>query len=258
MPGFSTSSVGFEAGLWSPPSLAQSLTVAGSVALHASLLLLGGSGQANVSARRNGPSYDEVAVQVEEDAPTVTSLPMREAAPVLPARGSHTTRGTSAVAPPPFPARTTPGTIPSETSSEPAAVAPATPALTAPPRFTLLAAAPGVTGATLTAIARNDPAVRPVTWDARDVDEPARLLSSKAAVYPAAASVQGIEADVPLELVVDEAGGVLDARTKTRAGYGFDEAALEAVRGYRFAPARRRGRSVRVRLSWTVNFRLRS
>jgi len=41
------------------------------------------------------------------------------------------------------------------------------------------------------------------------------------------------------------------------AGYGLDEEAVRAMRAYRFSPARRDGLPVRVRMPWTVQFRLR-
>ena len=41
-----------------------------------------------------------------------------------------------------------------------------------------------------------------------------------------------------------------------RAGYGLDEAALQAIRAYRFSPALRAGHPVRVRMRWTIQFRL--
>ena len=60
-----------------------------------------------------------------------------------------------------------------------------------------------------------------------------------------------------LEIVVDAGGHVMDARVTKRAGFGFDDAALAAVRTYRFAPAQHEGRAVGVRMRWSVSFRLR-
>jgi len=48
---------------------------------------------------------------------------------------------------------------------------------------------------------------------------------------------------------------VVSARALQHAGYGFDEAAMAALRTYRFAPAKRNGRAVAVRMKWTVDFR---
>ena len=55
---------------------------------------------------------------------------------------------------------------------------------------------------------------------------------------------------------LDMTPGVL-ARALTHVGYGLDEAALRAIRAYRFSPARRAGRPVPVRMRWSVQFRLR-
>lgn len=88
------------------------------------------------------------------------------------------------------------------------------------------------------------------------VSVPARLLTSVTPAYPAAARSAEIEADVPIEIVVDTRGVVAEARLLHSAGYGFDEAALSAVRAYRFRPAQREGHPVRVRMRWPVVFRL--
>lgn len=57
------------------------------------------------------------------------------------------------------------------------------------------------------------------------------------AAYPEAAREEGLEGVVGLEIDVSEEGEVLDARVVEPAGHGFDEAALEAVRQFRFTPA---------------------
>ncbi len=86
---------------------------------------------------------------------------------------------------------------------------------------------------------------------------PARLLIHASPEYPAEARAQGIEASVVLEIVVDTAGRVQSARVARSAAAGFDEAALAAVRSYRFAPATLDGRAASVRMRWSVEFRLR-
>jgi protein TonB len=90
-----------------------------------------------------------------------------------------------------------------------------------------------------------------------DVSVPARLITPSPLVYPPAARQAGIEIDLPVEIVVDATGRVVAARGLGRAGYGLDEAALRAIRAYRFSPAIRAGRPVPVRMRWTVQFRLR-
>jgi protein TonB len=89
------------------------------------------------------------------------------------------------------------------------------------------------------------------------VDSPAQLLRGDPPGYTAEAEAAGIEAEVPLEIVLDETGAVARARALARAGYGLEEAALRSIRAYRFAPARRNGRAAVVRMRWMMRFQLR-
>jgi TonB family protein len=88
------------------------------------------------------------------------------------------------------------------------------------------------------------------------VDTRARLVHGRAPSYPPSARADAIEGDVGLELVVREAGDVESARVVRSAGHGFDEAALQAVREFRFSPAVKDGHAVRVRMGWSMQFRL--
>jgi len=74
------------------------------------------------------------------------------------------------------------------------------------------------------------------TYAESGVSSRARLLEGTPPVYPPAARAAAVEADLPLEIVVDAKGIVVDARLLKHAGYGLDEAALSAVRAYRFIP----------------------
>ena len=96
-----------------------------------------------------------------------------------------------------------------------------------------------------------------VVHAASSVQVSARLVQSVVAAYPVLARADEVEGDVGVEIVLDREGRVIDARVTHPAGHGFDEAALVAVRAYRFSPARREGRAVRVRMPWSVQFRLR-
>ena len=159
--------------------------------------------------------------------------------------------------------------------AEPVAVpagepAPAAPALVADgpalPRFTMSSgsgakagehvasakAAGAGTGTTASAGAGDD-----VTHAATSVQVSARLVQSVTAAYPVHARTDEVEGDVAVEIVVDREGRVIDARVTRPAGHAFDAAALAAVRAYRFSPAQREGRPVRVRMPWSVQFRLR-
>ncbi|MEI9948835.1 MAG: energy transducer TonB [Pseudomonadota bacterium] len=89
------------------------------------------------------------------------------------------------------------------------------------------------------------------------VDTPAKLRAGSSPSYTREAEAAGVEADVPLEIVVDGAGSVISARALSHVGYGLDEAALQSVRGYRFSPARRGGKALAVRMHWLMRFQLR-
>ncbi|MEO8797191.1 MAG: TonB family protein, partial [Polyangiaceae bacterium] len=85
----------------------------------------------------------------------------------------------------------------------------------------------------------------------------ATLASGGLPVYPVEAREQEVEADIAVEIVVSPAGVVTEAKVLSHTGYGLDEAAVAAVRGYRFHPAQRGGHSVAVRMRWDVSFKLR-
>jgi protein TonB len=101
------------------------------------------------------------------------------------------------------------------------------------------------------------PASVSVPLGERQVDVAAKLVAGATPPYPASAEAAGIEANVPLELVIDAQGTVRSAVAQAHVGYGLDEAALTAVRSYRFAPARRDGHPVAVRMHYSVRFELR-
>ncbi|HWV38122.1 MAG TPA: TonB-dependent receptor [Vulgatibacter sp.] len=63
------------------------------------------------------------------------------------------------------------------------------------------------------------------------------LLEAVEAEYPPEARAAGITGEVVLTIDIGADGSVLDAQVIEPAGHGFDEAALEAVRAFRFSPA---------------------
>jgi TonB family protein len=154
-------------------------------------------------------------------------------------------------------------------------IAPAPPAAAAPdrdadrPRFSIvLGPASGSTGGASSTVgtgavgadapgsAARAPAGEGETFAESSVSEHARLVSPVRPEYPAAARALGVEGTVSLELVVDREGRVVEARVVRAAGHGFDDSALRALRGARFRPALREGQAVRVRMPWTIDFRL--
>jgi TonB family protein len=76
-------------------------------------------------------------------------------------------------------------------------------------------------------------------------------------VYPEEALRAGVEGLVVLEAIVDERGRVgHDIKVLRRLGHGCDEAAVAAVRQWRFRPAIRDGKPIKVRRIFPILFRL--
>jgi TonB family protein len=267
------------------PSLPRSLVlrlartapvVIGSVLLHAGIAMAlvataGGHARAGITL----PVVATLDVDVAPiDAPTLE--PVREEAPppnaVREPAPTHT--HTYPVAPshdahPHDPSLHHDEAHPHEHEAEPAEAAPV---LTQPaeasalPRFSIPSGAGLPTGghvsvngtgsgagaATATTSAGDD-----VIVPASGVQVAAKLVQSVVAAYPAGARSDDVEGDVGVEIVVDREGRVVDARIARPAGHGFDDAALAAIRRYRFTPAQREGHAVRVRMPWSVQFRLR-
>jgi protein TonB len=74
--------------------------------------------------------------------------------------------------------------------------------------------------------------------------------------YPAMARRVGREGTVVVVAFIDESGIVRKAEVAKGIGLGCDEAAVAAVLKTRFHPATQRGKSVKVRVSIPIRFRL--
>ena len=88
---------------------------------------------------------------------------------------------------------------------------------------------------------------------------PIRPLFQPAPAYPRAAAAMGLTGRVVVEIVVDETGAVREARVVHSTDRLFEEAALEAVRRWRYSRPvdARSGSAVSCLLTVTVHFRLR-
>jgi TonB family protein len=86
---------------------------------------------------------------------------------------------------------------------------------------------------------------------------PPQVLREVRPDYTQDARRRGIEGDVVLEIVVRRDGGVGDVRLLQGLGAGLDQRAIEAVRQWRFSPARRHGTPVDVIVEVAVEFKLR-
>jgi TonB family protein len=87
--------------------------------------------------------------------------------------------------------------------------------------------------------------------------DPPTLVREVRPVYTDEARRQRIEGDVILEIVVRSDGSVGSIRVKRSLGGGLDQRAIDAVRQWRFNPARRHGTPVDVAVEVAVEFKLR-
>ena len=78
-------------------------------------------------------------------------------------------------------------------------------------------------------------------------NRPMQLVSGTGPIYPPAAKAQGIEGVVVVRYAVTLDGRVVDARVDSARPEGvFEEAALSAVRSWRYNPALKNGKPVAV------------
>jgi TonB family protein len=81
-----------------------------------------------------------------------------------------------------------------------------------------------------------------------DVIDPV-LIEHPKLKYPNEAKKRKVEAVVPVRVLVDEKGAVLEAKLEKPVGHGFDEAAITVALGARFIPATKGAVPVKM---WTV------
>jgi protein TonB len=238
-------------------------TLGCSVVVHATVLLapMGHSSAARVSLA------DVVDVDLLTEVPTLPDEPEPSAPPAGHAASWHTHTHPYPMPPghdatphdPNLVHLPFPGAPSQATPAAPQPAAPVETATSDTPHFTMAfgASASDVHGpvsaaGTASVPSHDDDAVFPEP----SVDAPARRASGPSPVYPDAARADGIEGDVRLELIVGRTGVVESARVVRGIGHGLDDAALRASRKFRFTPATRGGHPVRVRMGWSMQFRL--
>jgi TonB family protein len=87
--------------------------------------------------------------------------------------------------------------------------------------------------------------------------EPPTLLREVIGSYTDDARRRGIQGEVLLEIVIGRDGSVGDVRVVRGLDRGLDQRAIEAVRQWRFSPAKRRGVPVDLLVEVAVEFKLR-
>jgi len=236
-----------------------------SASAHAAVALLavhGGASSAPAEARAMELSPTELAIVEIASASNSSSEPVRTEPQGHRARHTHSyaVAADHDVTPhdPSAPHIPLPGHTADPLPAPPPAVAEGP--STAPVRFVMAVALPtGGSRGVVSASGRESgtPSGSAAPLAAETVDTAATLLSGSAPAYTREAESAGVEANVPLEIVVDDRGNVAAAHALRRVGYGLDEVALRSIRGYRFNPARRAGHPVAVRMRWLMRFELR-
>ncbi|MCS7216056.1 MAG: energy transducer TonB [Thermodesulfovibrio sp.] len=85
-----------------------------------------------------------------------------------------------------------------------------------------------------------------------------RFIHREVPVYPQVARRLGKEGKVVLRLTIDEKGELVNIEVLEGASYGFTEAAIEAVKKSKFAPAIKNGKPVASRAILPVRFILKN
>jgi len=96
-----------------------------------------------------------------------------------------------------------------------------------------------------------------MVFEIQDLDNPPRPLVQAAPVYPHNLKRQGVEGKVWLIFIVDETGNVRRPRVEKSTNREFDDAALRAIRQWKFEPGEKDNRKVNTRVRLPLNFSLR-
>jgi TonB family protein len=87
--------------------------------------------------------------------------------------------------------------------------------------------------------------------------KPPQLLEEAQAEYPPQAQAEGLSGAVKMLLTIEADGSVGDVEVVEPLGHGFDEAAVAAVKRFRFSPAEVDGVPAPIRVEYVYNFVLR-
>jgi TonB family protein len=85
--------------------------------------------------------------------------------------------------------------------------------------------------------------------------KPPQRIQGAPAAYPRVAARLKLHGAVAVEMIITETGEVIEPRVEESAGEVLDQAVLDAVRSWRFEPARKDGVKVRVRYRYRQEFR---
>lgn len=115
--------------------------------------------------------------------------------------------------------------------------------------------AAGLGSALVGASASNQPAEPKTPLPVGGDVKPARLLSSTPPTYPALAKTQHISGDVSIDALIDANGKVTTMKVLSGPTL-LRQAAMDAVRQWKYQPAALDGKTVSMHLTVTVQFRM--
>lgn len=95
-----------------------------------------------------------------------------------------------------------------------------------------------------------------IAFSEKDVYEPPKLLRTANPEYPLAARRKGLAGSVKVATIIDEQGAVLEAKIISSTDPIFEAPALDAVKQWRFTPAKRNGQVVKISIIVPVSFQL--
>lgn len=99
---------------------------------------------------------------------------------------------------------------------------------------------------------------RDLTMTAETVDTPPRPVARVAVRYPPAAKARGTEGYVLVRMLIDKDGNVRQVHVlESKPDDVFEQATIQAVRQWRFTPARYQNEAVRVWVRQKIRFELR-
>jgi periplasmic protein TonB len=93
-------------------------------------------------------------------------------------------------------------------------------------------------------------------YNETEVDEPARPVSRMGIEYPRRAKEAGIEGTVLIVLVIGRNGNVLDVNVESAPSQLFVKPVEQAVKRWKFMPAKYQGVAVQVRMRQNITFSL--
>lgn len=100
----------------------------------------------------------------------------------------------------------------------------------------------------------NDADSLPIPADDYLVSSMPQLLSEVRIPYPEEAKKAGIEGPVVMELLIDAQGQVRQVSLVKGPGFGLNEAALSAIKNFKFRPAKMQDQAVAVKIKYTYRF----